>query len=39
MLHLPPRTPQLNPIVVEWREIKAAIADIFFDGLYRMETP
>jgi predicted ferric reductase len=36
MLHLPPRTPQLNPIEVEWREIKAAIADIFFDGLDRM---
>ena len=36
MLHLPPRTPQLNPIEVEWREIKAAVADIFFDGLDRM---
>ena len=36
ILHLPPRTPQLNPIEVEWREIKAAIADIFFDGLDRM---
>ena len=36
MLHLPPHTPQLNPIEVEWREIKAAIADIFFDGLDRM---
>ena len=23
MLHLPPHTPQLNPIEVEWREIKA----------------
>ena len=22
ILHLPPRTPQLNPIEVEWREIK-----------------
>lgn len=36
MLHLPPRTPQLNPIEVEWREIKAAVADIFSDGLDRM---
>ena len=36
MLHLLPHTPQLNPIEVEWREIKAAIADIFFDGLDRM---
>ena len=36
MLHLPPRTPQPSPIEVEWREIKAAIADIFFDGLDRM---
>ena len=33
ILHLPPHTPQLNPIEVEWREIKAAIADISFDGL------
>ena len=30
------RTPQFNPIETEWREIKAAIADIFFDGLDRM---
>ena len=36
ILHLPPHTPQLNPIKVEWREIKAAIADIFFDGPDRM---
>ena len=36
ILHLPHRTPQLNPIEVEWREIKAAVADIFFDGLDRM---
>ena len=33
MLHLPPRTPQLNPIEAGWREIKAAVADIFFGGL------
>ena len=32
----PPHTPQLNPIEVEWRDIKAAIADIFFGGLDRM---
>ena len=36
ILHLPPHTPQISPIEVEWREIRAAIADIFFDGLYRM---
>ena len=36
ILHLPPHTPQLNPIEVEWREIKAAIADIFFGGLDKM---
>lgn len=36
MIHLPPRTPQLNPIEVEWREIRAAIADTFFDSLDRM---
>lgn len=36
ILHLPARTPQLNPIEVEWREIKAAIASIFFDGLEKM---
>ena len=33
LLHMPPHTPQLNPIEVEWREIKAATADIFFYGL------
>ena len=36
ILHLPPHTPQLNPIEVEWREIKAATADIFFYGLDKM---
>lgn len=36
MLHLPPRTPQINPIEVERREIKAAIAYISFDGLDKM---
>ena len=33
ILHLPPRTPQLNPTEIEWREIKTAIADIFFGDL------
>lgn len=36
IIHIPPRTPQLNPIEIEWREIKAAIADIFFGGLDKM---
>lgn len=36
ILHLPPHTPQLNPIETEWREIKAATADIFFDSLDSM---
>ena len=36
MVHIPPHTPQLNPIEIEWREIRAAIADIFFGGLDRM---
>ena len=36
LLHLPPHAPRLNPIEVEWREIKAAIADIFFYGLDNM---
>ena len=36
ILHLPPRTPQLNPIEIEWREIKTAIADIFFGDLDKM---
>ena len=36
IIHLSPHTPQLNPIEVEWREIKAAIADIFFYGLDKM---
>ena len=31
-----PTPPQLDPIGVEWREIKAAIANIFFDGLEKM---
>ena len=36
IIHIPPRTPQLNPIEIEWREIKAAIADTFFGGLDKM---
>lgn len=36
IIHIPPHTPQLNPIEIEWREIKAAIADIFFGGLDKM---
>ena len=36
IIHIPPHTTQLNPIETEWREIKAAIADIFFDGLDKM---
>ena len=33
---LPPRTPQHNPIEVLWREIKRAIADIYFGGIDQM---
>ncbi len=36
ILHLPLYAPQLNPIEIEWREIRAAIADIFFDILDSM---
>ena len=36
MVHIPPHTPQLNPIEIQWREIRAAIADIFFGGLDKM---
>ena len=36
MVHIPPHTPQLNPIEIEWREIRAAIADIFFGSLDKM---
>lgn len=35
---LPPRTPQHNPIEVLWREIKRAIADIYFGGIDQMRT-
>ena len=33
---LPPRTPQHNPIEVMWREIKRAIAGIYFGGIDQM---
>ena len=33
MIHFLPHTPQLNPIEIEWREIKRAVADISFGGL------
>ena len=36
IIHIPPRTPQLNPIEIQWREIRAAIADVFFGGLDKM---
>ena len=36
ILHIPPHTPQLNPIETEWREVRTAIADIFFGGLDKM---
>ena len=35
---MPPRTPQHNQMGVLWREIKRAIADIYFDGIGRMQT-
>ena len=34
---LPPRTPQHNPIGIQWREIRRAIADIFFGGFDEMQ--
>ena len=37
MVHIPLHTPQLNPLEIEWREIGAVIADIFFGGLDRMQ--
>ena len=36
IIRIPPHTPRLNPIEMEWQEIKAAIADIFFGGLDKM---
>ena len=36
VLHLPAHAPQLNPVGVAWREIKAAIANVFLDGPEKM---
>lgn len=36
MVNILPHTPQLNPIEIQWREIKAALADLFFGGLGKM---
>ena len=36
MIHIPSHSPQLNPIEIQWREIRAAMADIFFGGLDKM---
>ena len=37
MIHFLPHTPQPNPIEIEWREIKRAVADIFFGGLDELQ--
>ena len=37
MLHIPPHTPQLNPIEIQWREIKVGIADLFFGDMDKMK--
>ena len=34
---LPPRTPQHNPIEIQWREIRRTVADIFFGGLDELQ--
>ena len=34
---LPPRTPQHNPIEIQWREIRRAVAGIFFGGLDKLQ--
>ena len=34
---LPPRTPQHNPIEIQWSEIRRAVADIFFGGLDELQ--
>ena len=36
MIHLPPHTPQLNPIGIEWREAREATVDTFFRSLDKM---
>ena len=33
----PSRTPQHNPIEIQWREIRRAVADIFFGGLDELQ--
>ena len=38
-IHFLPHTPQMNPIGIEWREIKRAVADIFFGGLDELREP
>ena len=38
MEHTLPHTPQLNPIETQWREIKAAISNIFFGDLEKMKS-
>ena len=34
---LPPRTPQHNPIEIQWRKIRRAAADMFFGGLDELQ--
>ena len=34
---LPPHTPQQNPIEIQWREFKRAVADTFFGGFDKLE--
>ena len=34
---LPPHTPQQNPIEIQWREIKRAVADTFFGGFDKLQ--
>ena len=34
---LPPYTPQQNPIEIQWREIKRAVADTFFGGFDKLQ--
>ena len=37
MIHFLSHTPQLNPIEIEWGEIRRAVADIFFGGLDELQ--
>ena len=34
---LPPRTPQQNPIEIQWQEIKRVLADKFFSGFDKLQ--